>query len=667
MARNGAGLRRGMKGWVLPAVVGAALLGLSPAIAVAERLPDMYTYLMRTDEAFAATEEAYAKASEAFLARFAAASKPLAEAFLSSLDSLPGEKEYLEAEPGGRFRLRLARDRDFALRYMAAFARRKPFSAGWLALLRPVALMGGGAVKAGAESLLHGMEGGSGLPNDARTVTRRVNGEEWAALLAPDIPLWRAGSSTSSCIAAVVRVRGGKIDIMRIAAPGERDFYPSGREAGAMPAKWMGPDTMTVVRGRLSVRAGVANREGPFALRVETVQVWDDPVVTTLVTSEVASFPYVYRDGVYERGEPSLRPAGAWGDAYPYDGADLIPVRAMRKRLLESDPALGAALDESAKAWSRFLDLFEPETGAVIRHIRREWELAEQGSFLPLLENPAACKERLLQTGGIFARYAARAVALAASPDARLVFLLEPALCGPLRPDRKGRSLYPSPWDSYSAALERALGSLEKGEILLPPMPWTRELHARAEGLEGGGTITVALRAGGDNPFTERAAYTLQTAPDGTAWGLLSRDMANESGDPLFSERDILLARNGRLAFLPLDAAGLDKDAFFRSGRENWPATSDKPQEYWYGCSMLPLFSVDTAAAPFTVRAEYAQVDRDLRNHWECIPECRIPYVWDGSRYVPGQPECLSEGLWGRFEPGARRVTGFPAGRETGS
>lgn len=73
------------------------------------------------------------------------------------------------------------------------------------------------------------------------------------------------------------------------------------------------------------------------------------------------------------------------------------------------------------------------------------------------------------------------------------------------------------------------------------------------------------------------------------------------------------------------------------------------------GCELRPVYDIDMTVAPPTVRAMIEQKESD-RVSYHCVPECSLPYVWDGAGFRPGVKDCLPAGQWGAFSPFADTV-----------
>ena len=71
-------------------------------------------------------------------------------------------------------------------------------------------------------------------------------------------------------------------------------------------------------------------------------------------------------------------------------------------------------------------------------------------------------------------------------------------------------------------------------------------------------------------------------------------------------------------------------------------------------CRMAAGFRVEEkqAGAPLIV-AELQQInlERERKEGWLCIPQCRIPYTLQGNVFTRGEPECLPEAAWGARPP----------------
>ena len=73
------------------------------------------------------------------------------------------------------------------------------------------------------------------------------------------------------------------------------------------------------------------------------------------------------------------------------------------------------------------------------------------------------------------------------------------------------------------------------------------------------------------------------------------------------------------------------------------------------GCELRPVYDVDMTLAPPVVTAKIEQKETDKLSYY-CVPECSLPYVWNGTTFRPDVKNCLPVGQWGVFSPFADSV-----------
>lgn len=543
-----------MRRYVTFALAGLVMLALLPCTGVAaaeQRKPvPMYSYLMKNDADFAATEKMYEKESAAFLAKFDASALPLAQQFLSILDPLPRKEDkdmYLEAQGGSGFRKQLANSRALTIRFMQLFNRQQAFSSSWLALVRSVLLpppvMSDLRPKEIA-ALLDAVEKNA-LPRSDRIVIRTVGKEKQAALLNRDIRLSRSLPYLAENIAAVVRLNKGKIAALLVPTLVEKDFYPTSALGGVWERTPQTPDGVQLHTGTLVVRPVISNAEGPFAFTVYTAPAWYSDTPTKIQVSEVASFPFTLVKGVYTRGEPVRRGEGEWGTFHPYDGWVLIPIREYCKKLWAEDEALRRDLTEARKVWSEFLALFDGDTLKRINGNRGAWQFFEDKRLLPLIDKPEAFATRWREEEQAMARYAAKVLELAKKPDARLLLLLEPSLVLPLDKDKIKKAHGWTVRNSYISSLLRAVQIVESGEYVMPP----RSLQGytlTTKGLKGGNKITVTVEGFEKFPYSESVEYVLRAGSDVEYEGSIIQKITLK-GKPYYGEAIGVVCKNGKI------------------------------------------------------------------------------------------------------------------------
>ncbi len=639
--------------------------------------PKAYEKLLRNDAAFAAAEKTYKEARAAFLTAFDKGARPYAEKFLQSIN-YESEYEYLEAHPGGQFRTRFVTARAFSLEYLAAFNAAKPMSLQWLTLLRPVfahcPYLSDKKDFYARAALVEAQTGKAAspveaAPNQARNLAERppllreVNGETWGAVLSTgedmqNLPKKPEPGRESPVLAATIRLRNGKITADRIAAPTAADWYPSkGEPVLSMHPPMVDSRRNTFQTGLLIVRATVANDSGPFAFTVEPVQRWRPAAYAYICRAEAKSFSFTWNGKVYERAKPELRPTGEWGAFTPLtEKGALKPVVEYLTGMLLENPDLSAAIATEKNTRAALLEQFTPTARMYYGMTRGRWTGSLQWTLLPLVGDKKAFTRKILDDYTIATQYNAMLQKLLQTPDARLLFALEPATTAPR--DRLPSLRYAGSLSSndYIAELARVTRIIENSEFtpaFVPKQPRSEApvpLDLKAEGLKGGAKIALCAKRASGEAYDEWADYSLEKQADGTHWGLMSYETESRFRKPYYTEKNIVIIRGGKLDFIPLEVTKPVLSFFFRDWK-GWAKNSDKPENYWKTCPMETYFDVDTRKAPFTVRAEWRPSNTESRDYWVCVPECSVPYAWDGKTYAPGEPDCLPPGKWGLFEP----------------
>ena len=334
--------------------------------------------------------------------------------------------------------------------------------------------------------------------------------------------------------------------------------------------------------------------------------------------------------------------------------ANTQPLAAVNERYtqaLEKNPAFAEHHKQFNTLWAQYATLFAPETLQRLRLVYRD---RIYDRTVRLASHPEAmqdfgifCRE-VITADAPFMAYMTLVTSLARTPDARLLVALEPVFAS---------------LDSYealsggdadatlSANYHKGVLSLRLAQNLPQTVndlaPWARcEAEELVPVILTDGSQTAGVTRSHIGDFSESWEMTLRRDKDATAWGRVAFTSSNQRGETREFARVLRIAK-GKITLLtpPLPKA----ESFFRSGAAAWnyPASAAGVTRY-QECSMAPAIRVGREL-PFSVTAVYTQTNppEGASPSWECIPECSIPYKWNGTAYEPGTPNCLPAGKWG--------------------
>ncbi len=632
------------------------------------------------DPEFARSAAAFDDAKKGFLGPLSGGARLWAEAFLKraaqvstyDLRNISGDSDYDKERRAGYLRKRAD-----VTRYMNLMARTAATDPAFLILLRPVCA---NAVyfrmsQNYVEQILAEYDAHKNDPyrDSEYYTTRKVDGRRWSVIFFPGQEVSTASDSDRN-MAFVVRIDGDSFSLSPIIAPVREDVFP-GEKHPLRPEKYeYGPGGVSITECRMETALRVTNDDGPFAFQADARQVFTDrglsytcePTCTGLANAwNETTQSFIREDGV-------CREDDAWKPSSPFDGKNtLIPVADYVQELAGVDAVVLEHGKRVEKAVAAYLALFDGAAQEQARSFTDGWLLDRQFPLYRLVGNRKDFIAAYLVNDQPVLDYLETVVSLAETPDARLTVLLDDFAArldrhearkeerGPYQLENK-RS--PSISDLLRADSKPVwFAAYAYGQSALLREPRKRELgwySYKASGLEGGEEIVFAYNGRqfyyGEGEVNN--TYIMREGSDGAFWGYADVRVGKRHGEYYYDssyERLLELARrqvfrvaDGKIRFvtprLPEEKEFFTNPQLGYNGEVLWKLPGKRSGR---PCSMAPALDVDAASAPFKITAREMAVEEDYG--YICVPECSIPFVWDGATYVRGEPECLAEGEWG--------------------
>ncbi|MCC8194486.1 MAG: hypothetical protein LIP28_07565 [Deltaproteobacteria bacterium] len=638
--------------------------------AVQQRIDE----LLANDPDFARSEKALDAARDAFLHVFSGVSKIWAVDFLErngkirsyDLDAFSRSDEY-----GKKERAEFLQKRADLARYMTLVTQTPFTDPAFLILLKPVCR---NAVQYSDKNLVRDTlaeyDAHAADPYKDRTDyrIRRVNGQYWAAILLPHTEIGSSSGSDRN-MAFVLRVTDGSFFLHPIIAPVKEDFYP-GEKSPLRPEKYAyGPGNVSINECAMEGVLTVTNEFGPFAFRADAGQSFAKPALSYMCEPKCSGFTYTWNDtsGSFIMADGTCRDDDGWKPRSPFDADDnLLPVAGYMRKLAGEDEAVRKHREAVENALAAFLDSFDGEARELAQGLTDGWLFDRQFPLYRLVGDKAAFTEAYRKNDEPVLRYLRTVASLAKTPDARLTLLMEDfadrlALDGKERERLRNTGRYPAPSDLLRGNGKPAwfvTHALEQLSRLEPPNGEQPVAPAyTASGLEGGETITLTYdpkqffhRSEGDAVAN---TYTMRRGSDEASWGhgllAVGKRLAYGNAYSHFLETPrqyMLRVADGKISFVtplpPEEKEFFTRPKVDRRGKVLWTIPGERRAAV--PCAMTPVLEVDASAAPFAVTAKDVPLYRD---YYLCVPECSVPYAWNGNAYVKGTPECLPDGQWG--------------------
>ncbi len=652
---------------------------LSPYAAFAGKAPEprgKSNALAEKDPAFAASEKAYAQAREAFLNRFDGDVRKWAETFLERNDVI---REYdidrISRETGyysQREHRKVIDKRMVMTRYLNLTAQTPATDPAFLILLKPVCYNASYtsrkdlAQQALAEYDAHRNDPYRDLEGYA---VRKANGRYWAAILFPGQDI-QSYDVSDRFMAFVLRVDAdGSLLLRPVIAPVTEDVYP-GEKSPLRPEKYQpGPGNMSIDECWMETALSITNTDGPFAFRADVRQGFSGRGLSYACEPKCSGFGYEWNDTTqsFLRDDGICREDEGWKPRSPFDAeGTLLPVAGYIQTLAAGDESVRRHERAVETAVAAYLDLFDGAARELARSDLEGWRIDRQFPLYRFVGDKAAFTEALVANDEPVLAYLRAVTTLARNPDARLTLLLEDfaarlslreSSMGEKRDDRRYPAVSELVYEGAKPVWFVSYAS-ERTALLKPPAKNSRQRYPyTATGLDGTGDIVFTYDK---RSFYSRAdmtgTFVMRKAPDGSFWGHalapVGKDLflAGYASSPTrllpVPRQYIMRVHGGKIAFVtpPLP----EEKEFFTNpetdlrGRVLWKVPGESRSAPV--CDMAPAFSVDTAQAPFAVTAKDIP---DTSSYLLCVPECVLPYTWNGTAYVREKPQCLSAGQWG--------------------
>ncbi|SBW06310.1 exported hypothetical protein [uncultured delta proteobacterium] len=636
--------------------------------------------LAARDAAFAESEKAFTAAREAFLKLFTGDSRKWAENFLQHNGAVSlHEIDYSSRDDdyGQEERAKFMQRRAALTRYMSLAAKTPLTDPAFLILLRPVCLYA--TYHSGRDVVAQTLAEYDAYQADPyrdreNYVTRRVNGQLWAAILFPGTEIASSGSGDRN-MAFIVRVADGSFALNPIIAPVTEDFYP-GEQHPLRPEKYeYGPGNISINECAMQGVLTLTGETGPFAFRADAKQLFASPGLSYTCEPKCSGFTYTWNETAqsFIMADGICREDDGWKPKSPFDAkGNLLPVTGYIRTLADKNETVRNHEQAVEAALAAFLGSFEGAALDLVRSFTDGWLADRQFPLYRLIGDTNAFTAAYTKNDEPVLRYFRTVAELAKTPDARLTLLLEDpaarlalaAKNGAAKNGKENRNerRYPGAYDLLRGSAKPAwlvTYAREQNALLETPKQENRRYPYTATGLDGGETFVLTY----DKPFLYRATdetpsntYSMRKGSDGAFWGHAlvvvgkSPEYDNAYENLLKTPRQyILRVADGKIAFVT-PALPEEKDFFTNPEVDDWGKVLWKaPGEGRAAplCEMEPAFTVDTATAPFVVTARDTALYAD---YYLCVPECSIPYRWDGNAYVRGAPECLPAGKWGAVE-----------------
>lgn len=627
----------------------------------------------------ARAETAFSEARTAFLQLFSAEPRSWAEEFLNrtakistyDLQKFEGEDEYAQ-----KHRAAFLKKRADITRYMNLAAQTAVSDPAFLILLRPVcanaayfSMPPDYVAQTLAEYDRHKADPFS---DTEHYITRKIDGIQWSAILFPGQEMGSASGGDRN-MAFVVRIEGDAFSLSPIIAPVREDVYP-GEKNPLRPEKYeYGPGRISINECKMEMALTVTNEEGPFAFRADARQLFANRGLSYTCEPKCSGFTYAWNESTksFIMDDGVCREGDAWKPKSPFDEDNtLIPVAEYIQELAADNNAVSAHGKRVEDAVAAYLAAFDGKALELARSFTDGWLLDRQ---FPLYRLVGQKKEFIAAYVGNDApvlNYLERMASLIQKPDARLALLLEDFASRLAwkenRKNEKNRysrddERYPSISDLLQTKAKPtwfAAYAAKQTSLLAVPEKTGRYAYT-ASGLEGGEEIVFSYDGRQFHRDGEEVknTYLMRTAPDGAFWGYADIRVGKRADEYSYgssyetvlqpARRQVFRIADGKMGFvlppLPKQEEFFSKPELGHYGEILWKAPGAKRAEHL--CSMAPAFEVNTASAPFAITAKDVMLEKGYG--YICVPECSIPYAWDGAAYVRGEPECLPEGEWG--------------------
>lgn len=619
----------------------------------------------------AAALDANAEAKERFMALFPAAQKEWAEKLISrvneftryAMDGMSQKGKY-----GEKNRAKFLKRSGDNTRFMRLMTETPVTDPAFLILLRPVCRFS--AYNADQDIIKKTLSEydaykKSGVLDAKKYSTRRVNGQYWAAVLMPEEGIAHSSSDDRN-LAYVLRVKDGTFTVSPVISPVREDYY-IGEKSLLRPEKSQrGPYEININECKMKNVLTITNTEGPFAFRADAEQ-FHDKGLSYICEPKCTGFTYAWNDvtNSFHMSDGICREDDGWKPKSPFEGETLLPVKNYTQELAKKNEAVAAHEKVVQEAAAGFIASFDGETAKEAEKNMREWLFDRQLPLYHLIGQEQAFISRMQEFDAPALAFMQKVISLVKTPDARLTLLLDDMARRQAHPDRNK--------DSYNTRREPRPYDLLRSDAKTPRSPWFADYAKKqmalfaapakdrygevlytAKGLEGGETIEFAYprRSYRNKEATfEYNRYLMKKGTDGAYWGLASLKHQADGYRGNYIQRQqtekhrIMRVANGKVSFVPLDLP--QEKEFFTNPTMAWGdfvAWKDKDGRE-QNCSMQPMFSIDTTKTPFVIIAK--DVQHEYLDYIECVPECSIPYTWNGKAYVKGAPVCLPEGKWG--------------------
>lgn len=645
---------------------------------IEEKNREHFVALMARYPDFLETETAYAAARETFLNLFSGMQKKWAESLL---------EEYAEISPrmlrdmanddkyGRDERKKFLAQRAELTRYMTLAAKTSFTDPAFLILLKPVLYH---SVRHSSEQDALGKtlaEYAAHMADPYKEkegyLVRRVNGKYQAVIFFPGQKVVTADGSDRNA-AFVLRANDGSFSLSPVIAPSREDYYPGERYALRPREYANGPGGVSINECTMETVLTVTSETGPFAFRADARQTFAPKGLSYTCEPKCSGITYAWNDTTqsFLMSEAICREDDGWKPKSPFaENGTLIPVKTYIEELAKTNEAVRDHKQALETAFATYLDLFEGKALKMARSFVDGWKTDKQYALYRLIGKPDEFAAAYSNNDEAILSYIATAASLVKSPDARLSLLLAdmgPRVSAMEKRAKKEQKSRRSPsahellrgtetaswFAGYAAARLALLAAPEQKDS-----GRYNEYAYTASGLEGGETVAFTYKDryhSSAETKTYDSTFTMKLGTDNAFWGHASVAVGNEPEDERLSPvrryaaplQSVIRVLNGKVSF-PLPPLPVEKDFFTNPKLDRWgqvlweipgkPASSSV-------CEMASAFSVDTSVAPFALRAKDSM---KYASSYICVPECEIPFTWNGSEYVKGAPECLPAGQWG--------------------
>lgn len=614
--------------------------------------------------------DAHAEAKERFMALFPEPQKKWAESLLrrvSKLSIYTIDNMAKKGRYGEETRANVLKWQGESTRFMRLMTETPVTDPAFLILLRPVCMFSTYTATKEQDSIKatlaeYDAYKKSGILDTEIYGTRRVNGQYWAMILMPNEGITHS-SSDDKYLAYVLRVKNGTFTVSPIISPVREDYY-IGEKYPLRPEKYQrGPYDLSINECKMKNVLTITNTEGPFAFRADAEQLHGKGL-SYICQPKCTGFTYTWSDvtDTFHMSDGVCREDDGWKPKSPFEDETLLPVKKYTEELAQKNEAVAAHEKTVKETTAAFIASFDGEAAKEAEKNIREWLFDRQLPLFRLIGQEQAFIAKMQEYDAPALAFMQKVTALVKTPDARLTLLLDDMARRWAHPDKNKDSYYtrrsPRPSDLLHYNKKTPwFADYAKKQMALLSQPTKEDRYGNkytAKGLEGGETIEFAyplLTYRSQEQTFEYNRYIMKKGTDGAYWGLasLKREPDSYKGDYIQRQSAekyrIMRVVNSKVSFVPLE---LPKEKEFfsnptlvRGDSVAWISKNGQEKS----CYMRPTFSVNHAKAPFGITAK--DVQYDYFEYLECVPECTIPYTWNGKAYVKGAPVCLPEGKWG--------------------